>query len=169
VLETASVSYGKATTYFPVIELLRGYFGIEPRDDNRKIREKITGKLFSLDRALEPTLPVFLSLLDVPVEDAEWTKLDPSQRRRQTLDALKRLLLRESQVQRARLGKQDVLPAAAARRPADGQRGGATGRIAGDRPGARGSPATPDRTNTGQSLLPRGEREGAGGVRHPER
>jgi len=94
VLETASVSYGKATTYFPVIEPLRSYFGIEPRDDERKMREKATGKLLSVDRALEPALPVFLSLLDVQAEDAEWTKLEPSQRRRQTLDALKRLLLR---------------------------------------------------------------------------
>jgi class 3 adenylate cyclase/tetratricopeptide (TPR) repeat protein len=108
VLETASVSYGKATTYFPVIELLRSYFGIEPRDDDRKMREKMTGKLLSLDRALEPTLPVFLSLLDVPVGDAEWTKLDPSQRRRQTLDALKRLLLRESQVQPVLLVVEDL-------------------------------------------------------------
>src|SRR5258705_7974637 len=65
VLEAASVSYGKATTYFPVIELLRGYFQIEARDDVRRIREKVTGKLVSLDRALEATLPVFFSLLDV--------------------------------------------------------------------------------------------------------
>ena len=108
VLETASVSYGKETTYFPVIELLRSYFGIEPRDDERKMREKVTGKLLSLDRALEPTLPVFLSLLDVPVGDTEWTKLDPSQRRQQTLDALKRLLLRESQVQPVLLVVEDL-------------------------------------------------------------
>jgi len=108
VLEAASVSYGKATTYFPVIELLRSYFEIEPRDDDRKMREKVTGKLLSLDRALEPTLPVFLSLLDVSVEDPEWTRLDPSQRRRQTLDALKRLLLRESQVQPVLLVVEDL-------------------------------------------------------------
>jgi tetratricopeptide (TPR) repeat protein len=108
VLETASMSYGKATTYFPVIELLRSYFAIGPRDDDRKIREKVTGKLLSLDRALEPTLPAFLALLDMPVEDAEWTKLDPSQRRRQTLDGLKRLLLRESQVQPVLLVVEDL-------------------------------------------------------------
>ncbi|HEX6294984.1 MAG TPA: adenylate/guanylate cyclase domain-containing protein [Burkholderiales bacterium] len=108
VLETASVSYGKATTYFPVIELLRSYFGIEARDDDRKMREKVTGRLLSLDRALEVTLPVFLSLLDVPVGDAEWTKLDPSQRRRRTLDALKRLLLRESQLQPVLLVVEDL-------------------------------------------------------------
>jgi len=107
-LETASVSYGKATTYLPVIELLRSYFGIEPRDDERKMRENVTGKLLSLDRTLEPTLAVFLSLLDVLVEDAEWTKLDPSQRKRRTLDALKRLLLRESQVQPVLLVVEDL-------------------------------------------------------------
>jgi class 3 adenylate cyclase/tetratricopeptide (TPR) repeat protein len=108
VLETASVSYGKATTYFPVIELLRSYFGIDPRDDNRKLREKVIGKLLSLDRALEPTLPMLLSLLDVPVDTAEWTTLDPAQRKRQTLDALKRLLLRESQVQPVLLVVEDL-------------------------------------------------------------
>ena len=107
-LEAASVSYGKATTYFPVIELLRRYFGIEPRDDGRKILEKVTGKLLSLDRALEPALPAFLSLLDVPVENPEWAKLDPPQRRRQTLEALKRLLVRESQVQPVLLVVEDL-------------------------------------------------------------
>ena len=107
-LEAASVSYAKATTYFPVVELLKSYFQIEPRDDARKIREKLTGKLLSLDRALEPTLPVLLSLLDAPVDDAEWARLDPPQRRRQTLDALKRLLLRESQVQPVLLVFEDL-------------------------------------------------------------
>jgi tetratricopeptide (TPR) repeat protein len=68
----------------------------------------VTGKLLSLDRALEPALPAFLSLLDVPVEDLEWTKLDPAQRRSQTLDALKRLLLRESQVQPVLLVVEDL-------------------------------------------------------------
>ncbi len=99
ILESASVSYGKATTYLPIIELLRGYFQVEPRDDARRIREKVTGKLLALDRALEPSLPALLGLLDVLVEDGGWETLDPPQRRQRTLDAVKRLLLRESQVQ----------------------------------------------------------------------
>jgi hypothetical protein len=77
ILEAASVSYGKATPYFPVIDLLRRYFQIEGPDDSRRIRERVTGKLLSLDRTLESTLAVFLSLLDVPVEDPEWTNLAP--------------------------------------------------------------------------------------------
>ncbi len=95
-LESASVSYGKATSYLPVIDLLKGYFKIQDRADLREIREKVTGKMLTLDRALEPTLVALLALLDVPVDDAAWRTLDPGQRRQQTLDAVKRLLLREA-------------------------------------------------------------------------
>jgi len=99
VVEAASASYGKATAYYPVIELLRGYFAIEPRDDARTIREKLTGRLLSLDRALEASLPAMLSLLDVPVDDERWERLDPLQRRQRTLDAVAGVLLRESRRQ----------------------------------------------------------------------
>src|SRR5262245_40903289 len=98
-LASHSVSYGKATAYLPVLDLLKGYSQIDPRDDARRIREKVTGKLFTLDRALEPTLPALLALLEVPVDDPQWHACDPPQRRRRTLEAIKHLLLRESQVQ----------------------------------------------------------------------
>src|SRR6516225_2527658 len=99
ILESGSVSYGKATPYLPVIELLKAYFRIEDRDGQREIRERMAGKLLTLDRALEPLLTPLLALLDVPVADAVWAALDPPQRRQRTLDAVKWLLLRESQVQ----------------------------------------------------------------------
>ena len=99
ILESGSASYGKATPYLPVIDLIKSYCQIETRDDGRKIREKLTGKLLTLDRALEPTLPALLALLDVAVDDPQWRDLDPPQRRQRTLDAVKRLLLRESQAQ----------------------------------------------------------------------
>src|SRR5262245_4578318 len=99
IVQSASVSYGKASAYLPVIELLRGYFEIESRDDARKIREKVTGKVLTLAPALAPVVPALLALLDVPVEGASWQALDPLQRRQQTLDAVKRLLQRESEVQ----------------------------------------------------------------------
>ncbi len=98
ILESSSVSYGKATAYLPIIDLLKAYFQIEGRDDARKVGEKVTGKLLSLDRALEAFLPALLGLLDVP-GDADWERLDPVQRRQRTLDGVKRLLLRESQIQ----------------------------------------------------------------------
>ena len=99
VIASASVSYGKAASYFPLVDLLRTYFRIEGRDDARLIREKVMGRLLSLDRALEPFLPAMLWLLDVSTDDPQWERLDPPQRRQQILDGVKRLLLRESQTQ----------------------------------------------------------------------
>jgi class 3 adenylate cyclase len=99
VLESASVSYGKATPYFPVIDLLRRYCHIDDGDDTRTIRAKVTGQVVTLDPALQDTLPALLSLLDAPPDDSPFLTLDPPQRRQRTLDGLKRVLLRESQVQ----------------------------------------------------------------------
>ena len=98
-LESQATSYGQATPYYPVRELLNAYFQLEGRDDEGQRREKVTGKLCTLDPALAPLLPAVLALLDVPVDDRAWQALDPPQRRQRTLDALKRLVLRESQVQ----------------------------------------------------------------------
>ena len=99
VLHAGAVSYGKATSYLPMIDLLKAYFTIEDRDGPRAVQEKVTGKLLTLDRALESSLPALLALLDVPTDDPQWASLDPLQRRRRTLDAVKLLLLRESQGQ----------------------------------------------------------------------
>jgi class 3 adenylate cyclase/tetratricopeptide (TPR) repeat protein len=99
ILEAGSVSYGKATSYLPVIDLLKAYFKVHEREIHREIREKVTGKLLTLDESLKPALPALLALLDVPVADTHWQALDPAQRRQRTLDAVKRLLLRESQGQ----------------------------------------------------------------------
>jgi class 3 adenylate cyclase/tetratricopeptide (TPR) repeat protein len=99
VLESGSVSYGKATAFLPILDLLRAYFRIENADDPRMTSEKITGKLLSLDRAFEPWLSALLWLLDIAVEDAQWQRLDPTQRRFRALEGVKRLLVRESQIQ----------------------------------------------------------------------
>ena len=99
VLESASVSYGKATPYFPVIDLLKRYAHVEDRDEPRTVRARVTGHVLTLDEALQDTMPALLALLDVLPEDSPFLTLDPPQRRQRTLDALKRVLLRESQVQ----------------------------------------------------------------------
>jgi class 3 adenylate cyclase/tetratricopeptide (TPR) repeat protein len=99
VLESASVSYGKATPYFPVLDLLRRYCHLDEPDDARTIRAKVTGQVLTLDAALQDTLPALLALLDVLPDDSPFRTLDPPQRRQRTLEGLKRLLLRESQVQ----------------------------------------------------------------------
>jgi class 3 adenylate cyclase len=99
VLESASVSYGKATPYFPVIDLLKRYVHVEDGDDARTIRAKVTGQILTLDESLQGTIPALLSLLDALPDDSPFLQLDPPQRRQRTLGGLKRILLRESQVQ----------------------------------------------------------------------
>ena len=56
VLQTGGVSNGKTMPYLPVIDLLKEYLQIGDRDEPRTVREKVTGKLLTLDRALEPEL-----------------------------------------------------------------------------------------------------------------
>ena len=98
ILEAGSVSYGKATPYLPLADFLRSYFKIDARDDIRGIRIKVTGGLLTLDEALKDTVPVALWLLDALPEDSPFLALEPADRRRQTLAAVKRILLRENQV-----------------------------------------------------------------------
>jgi hypothetical protein len=99
VLESASVSYGKATPYFPIIDLLKRYVRVEERDDLRTIRARITGQVLTLDAALQEAILALLSLLDAVPDDNPFLRLDPPQRRQRVLEALKCVLLRESQVQ----------------------------------------------------------------------
>jgi class 3 adenylate cyclase/tetratricopeptide (TPR) repeat protein len=99
VLKSSSVSYGKATAFLPVIDLLKAYFGVNDQDDVRHVREKLTGKLLTLDDSLRPTLPAFQALFDLPGEDGAWKTLGAEAQRAHVLDAIKRLLLRESLVQ----------------------------------------------------------------------
>jgi predicted ATPase len=75
---------------------VKSYFEIQDRDSLQAISDNVAGKLLALDHALEPTLPALLALLDVPVKDATWQTLDPAQRRRRMLDAVRHLLLRQA-------------------------------------------------------------------------
>jgi len=97
VLQASSVSHGKASAYLPVIELLHGYFGIDrDNDDSRQRREKVNGKVLTLDRSLEDVLPYLHSLLGLSDENSPLAQMDAQIRKRRTLEAIKRILVRES-------------------------------------------------------------------------
>jgi class 3 adenylate cyclase/tetratricopeptide (TPR) repeat protein len=96
VLEAFSVSHGKASAYFPVIDLLHGYFKITGDDDPRTRREKVAGRITILDRLLEDTLPYLFGLLGIVEGEDPLAQMDGRVRKRRTLEAIKRILLRES-------------------------------------------------------------------------
>jgi len=99
VLETGAVPHGRETSYVPVIDLLKAHCRIDPHDDLQTIRAKVTGRILALDTALASTLPALLALLGVSSEDGVWEALEPTQRRRQILDALRHVFLRLSRAQ----------------------------------------------------------------------
>ena len=96
VLEAFSVSHGKASSYLPVIDLLNGYFKITSDDDARARRVKVNGTVLTLDRALEDILPYLFGLLGIVEGEDPLAQMDGQVKKRRTLDAMKRLLLRES-------------------------------------------------------------------------
>ena len=125
VIEASSVSYGKATPYFPVIELLRGFFEISEGEGTERIRGKVIDHVLKLDEMLTDAIPPILLLLgtlpdhkvDLPVSQSSSSLIDaikrfgdmePRQRRRHTLEALKRLMTRASQKQKLILVFEDL-------------------------------------------------------------
>src|SRR5262249_39749888 len=99
VLDSAAVSYGQATPYFPGLARLRRYCRLEEHDDARTVQAKVTAQVLTLDATLQDTLPALLTLLDAPPADSPFLQFDAPQRRQYTLLALKRVLLRQSQIQ----------------------------------------------------------------------
>jgi tetratricopeptide (TPR) repeat protein len=63
---------------------------------DRKRREKVNGKIITLDRSLEDSLPYLFTLLGIVEGEDPLAQLDPQFRRRRTLEAIKRILARES-------------------------------------------------------------------------
>jgi len=96
VLEAYSVSHGKASAWLPVIELLKSYFEIADEDDDSRRSEKVEAKARALDPALAETLPYILSLLGIAGAGASLAMMDAQVKRRRTLEAVKRIIIRES-------------------------------------------------------------------------
>jgi class 3 adenylate cyclase/tetratricopeptide (TPR) repeat protein len=96
VLEAFSVSHGKASAYQPLLDLLHSYFKIISEDDARTRREKVNGRVVTLDRSLEDGLPYLFGLLGIVEGEDPLARMDANIRKRRSFDAIKRILLRES-------------------------------------------------------------------------
>ena len=95
-LEAYSVSHGKASAWLPVLELLRGYFGLQDADNATTRREKVSVALATLDQTLGDALPYLLGLLGIQEGPDPLAQMDPQIKRRRTFDAIKRIIVRES-------------------------------------------------------------------------
>ena len=59
----------QAIPFMPILQMMRGYFGIEDRDSDRVAREKIAGRLLLLDESFADDLPLVFEFLGVPDPD----------------------------------------------------------------------------------------------------
>ena len=106
-LEGRAESYANGIPYYAIIDLLKGYFQIDERDDPAAVGDKVTAQLFALEATARDVVPL-LALLEAPVADPEWPMLDPPRRRQRTLDALTRFVLRLSHAKPTLLAVEDL-------------------------------------------------------------
>ncbi len=99
VLESNTTSYDHATPYLPVTELLRDYFKVDAHEETQSIREKVSGRILTLNPSLQDAVLPVLDLLNALDEDHPFRSLDPEQHRQSTYQAVIRLLLSEHRVQ----------------------------------------------------------------------
>src|SRR4030095_16078591 len=108
-LEAGSISYEKATPYLPLVEILTQYFGIHSRDSQEQVRDKVIAKLSDFDEQnFLGQAPFFLGFLGVAGSNESWTNVAPVERQSTLFNALKRLLIRESQRQPLCLAFEDM-------------------------------------------------------------
>jgi class 3 adenylate cyclase len=91
------LSFGRAMAFHPFVDLVRRRFGVEESDDEAAIAAKIERGLRDIDDDLLTAAPYLRSLLSVDPGDAEVREMSPAQRRGETLEALRRLLVRAAE------------------------------------------------------------------------
>ncbi|MBN2027698.1 MAG: AAA family ATPase [Actinobacteria bacterium] len=96
-LEGGCIHYGEAIAYLPILRILRNYFGIGEGEGETNIKQKLEERLSSLNGQLAHILPPLQELLSLSVDDDAYLSLEPAQRRERVFDAIRYLLVAESQ------------------------------------------------------------------------
>jgi len=95
--EGQCLHYGGSMAYLPFLDMLRNYFDIKEVDREFIIKKKMTDKIRGLDERLRYILPPLQEILSLKTEDEDYLKLDSQDRREKTFEAIRDLLIRESQ------------------------------------------------------------------------
>lgn len=93
VLKTATASYTRNTPYLAFSNLIRTWCEIPEQATPDDVKRRVQAKLSAFGQDLMSALPAIHSLLDLPVQDAEWLALEPAARRQKILAAGKALIL----------------------------------------------------------------------------
>ena len=107
-LEGRCLQYGSSLLYLPVLDILRFYFALQEGDREILLQRKLKESISSLDEKLLSSLPCFQDLLSLKVEEEAYLKLEAKQRRDRIFEAIRDLLLRESQNKPLMLAIEDL-------------------------------------------------------------
>jgi len=96
-LEGQCLHYGGSMAYLPFLDMLRNYFDIKEGDREFIVKQKMSEKIDQLDERLMSILPPLYEILSLKVEVEDYLKLDAQDRRGKTFEAIRDLLIQESQ------------------------------------------------------------------------
>jgi class 3 adenylate cyclase/tetratricopeptide (TPR) repeat protein len=107
-LEGECLHYGEAMAYLPIVNALRAYFDMEEGEPQLLSQKKLKQRISQLDERLMVMLPPLQELLSLKVEDEEFLKLEPQQKRVRIFEAIWSLIIRESQNRLVILAVEDL-------------------------------------------------------------
>jgi class 3 adenylate cyclase len=91
VFEGRAVAHGKNLPLLPILQVFRAYYGIEERDTDRTVREKIAGRLLLLDEGFRDVLPVMFEFLGVPDPDRPALQMEPEAKQRLLFGVMRKI------------------------------------------------------------------------------
>jgi len=96
-LDGHCLHYGSSMPYVPLLDILRSYFDIGEGEREFVIKKKMAETISHLDEELKGILPPLHDLFSLKVEDEGYLWLEPQKKRERIFEAMRDLLVRESQ------------------------------------------------------------------------
>ncbi|WDP93201.1 MAG: AAA family ATPase [Desulfobacter sp.] len=96
-VEGRCLQYGNSILYLPILDILKSIFLI--KDDNKEfaIKRKINDAITNLSDRFTSLNSSFQDILSLKVDDEEYIKLEPKEKREKVFEAIRDLLIRMSQ------------------------------------------------------------------------
>src|SRR3989339_145184 len=107
-LEGRCLSYSRNVAYHPIVDILKANFEIQDNDTNQTVRQKVAGFLKIIQVDEPSTLPYLLELLSVKESGIEKIQMSPEARKDRTLEALKRVTLKGSELRPLIMAVEDL-------------------------------------------------------------
>jgi tetratricopeptide (TPR) repeat protein len=97
-IEGGCIHFGDTIPYLPILDMLRNYFDISEDENETTIKKKINDRVTQLSGQLDHILSPLHEVLSLKVEDEEYVRLDAKQRHDRVFEAIRLLLIAESQM-----------------------------------------------------------------------